>query len=151
MNASREADAVVAEFARLQSILVAEFLRKYHPKDTLRFLDVPPGSLVCEGTEWKQFRHGVGVTFSSHWGEVNAAVGMLQNPNGVDADRLCQYMESIELSSIRYRGDERGVDREAVERLLQDMAHDGILTRVECTHPFLHVLYVPQLHGHGPA
>jgi hypothetical protein len=142
------AEAAVTTFSRLQAKLVGAFLRRYSPRDTLRFSDVPRETMEVDGIRWEHSRHGVGVTFRSEYGEVNAAENMVAYPGAIDAHRLSEYLQSIGVDRVEYRGDRYGVSREDVARLLLVLHRDSVLTEVGGGHPFS-ILYVPAVQDGG--
>jgi hypothetical protein len=129
------AEAVVRDYAVLQERLVTAFLTHYLPKDRNRFLDVESGWFSVDGIRWEQFRHGVGVTFTSSLGEVNAAESMVEYPGGVTAGRICQYLESTKIESVEYLGKICPVEVGVMAELLDDMALRDVLICVRKNSP----------------
>jgi hypothetical protein len=132
-------DAIDAvwEYGVLQGRLVRHFLAKCSPRDLDRFRDVPNGSFVLGAECWKQTRHGVGVLFESSEGvRVNAHVGMVDFPEGLDGGRLFEYLSSKGVGRVEFNGAMYDVDYGSMIRLVTRMADCGRLKRVRGEAPY---------------
>jgi hypothetical protein len=132
-----DAMGAVSEYCVLQGRLVRHFLAKYSPRDLDRFRDVPNGSFVLGAECWKHTRHGVGVSFESDDGvSVNAHVGMVDFPEGVDGGRLFEYLSSKGVRCVRFDGTMYDVEYRDMVRLVTRMADCGRLKRVRGEAPY---------------
>ncbi|WP_148314141.1 DUF6896 domain-containing protein [Sorangium cellulosum] len=146
---TRDAVQLLSQYALLQGRLVRKFLNLYRPKDLETFRDVPGGTLSLYGRTWTHRRHGAGVSFVDPSDvKVNAHVGMVEFPEGVDGGRLFEYLESIGMSAIVFDGREYGVTKQDMDRMLDEMVEGALLRVVMTRGRFAHRIFeLVQLQG----
>lgn len=113
----------------VQEHLAKELLRTRVFTDRALFTDLPDGTLELAGAVWSFRRHGAGVGFRSSAGVVvDAHIGLLAAPRGIDAWRLLSYAESRGIEELTWNGKHFAVADEAtMEAALKQMLSDGAL------------------------
>jgi len=143
-------ETVIPQYVALQGRLVRTFLSRYNPNDIERFRDVSDGSVDVDGMDWRHRRHGAGILFLSARGvRVNAHLGMVQYPEGIDGGRLFEYLESQAVRAVTFRGSVHVVGKVELDTLLNEMGALGVLRRSETTGRLSHGVFEVEGNSHG--
>lgn len=133
---SSAAIEIISEFSQTQAALCQELVAEYALSSDEELTTLVPrkGQLALAGQEWSFARHGLGVMFSNQSDTriIDAHQSPVSLPQALDAWRLMQFFESLDVDNIEVRGTNFPVgNRVEVEQLLAALADDGSLSGVD--------------------
>lgn len=123
-------------YTKTQIALCDTIVREHKISDDMAVVFSLPksGSLTSDGEEWSFARHGTGVRFCSIVGAriVDAHVGIVSQPEALDAFRLFEYFGSVNTQTVQV-GDEVldvGTEKQ-IDNLLSGLADQGALSVID--------------------